>query len=357
MKVLLCGATAGSNFGDYLLAQMFQDCASEVVGIENVYWYNRFYSYSNFFKKHLNNDKNYRFSDIDMMVYISGGYFFGKDKKLKNYIARFFRYCLIGLQCIMFKKPYIIIGMEAGPSKSRIIKGIQAYLIKKAKYISVRNEESYDYVKKHIREDVVLTADTALALPKHFCKCKSLKMPEVSKRVLLHIDSEAAGNVRIIDKIVPVLNEFLKTNTEYVVALSPDQYSDIQKEALNQVAKKINTNNIEIYPYDDPFKLCMIIQNSDLVITTKLHVGIIAAKLEKSVVSFSSYTEKIKRFYAQIEESSRTLALDEFDTKVAYEMLCKFKCQGIRIDEYLIKQANNNILTTKKMIEDELNKH
>lgn len=148
MKVLLCGATAGSNFGDYLLAQMFQDCVSEVVGIENVYWYNRFYSYSNFFKNHLHNDKNYRFSDIDMMVYISGGYFFGNDKKLKNYVARFFRYCLVGLQCILFKKPYIIIGMEAGPSKSRIIKRIQSYLIKKSRYISVRNQESYEYVKK-----------------------------------------------------------------------------------------------------------------------------------------------------------------------------------------------------------------
>lgn len=181
-------------------------------------------------------------------------------------------------------------------------------------------------------------------------------MPAVLKRVLLHIDSEAPGNVRVISKIIPVLKKFLKTNTEYVVALSPDQYSRSQKEALDQVARSINTNNIEIYPYDDPFKLCMIIQNSDLVITTKLHVGIIAAKLGRSVVSFSSYTEKIKRFYSQIGENSRTISLDEFDEKVAYEMLCKFKSQGVHLNESIIKQAENNILTTKKLIEDELKK-
>lgn len=40
MKIMLNGATAGTNFGDFLFAKMFQDKTAERVGLENVYWFN-----------------------------------------------------------------------------------------------------------------------------------------------------------------------------------------------------------------------------------------------------------------------------------------------------------------------------
>ena len=38
MKVMLSGATAGTNFGDLLFAKMFQQHISEQIGEENVFW-------------------------------------------------------------------------------------------------------------------------------------------------------------------------------------------------------------------------------------------------------------------------------------------------------------------------------
>ena len=185
MKILLCGATAGSNFGDFLFAKLFQDCASEIVGKENVIWYSSFGAYSKFFENNLDNHNRYRFSQIDAMVYISGGYFFGKDISIKNYVARFLRYCLIGLKCILFKKPYIIIGMECGPSNSKLMKKIQSYIIKNARYISVRNQESYEYVRNNIRKDVELTFDTALCIPDSFDDNLSDSFSNKKKRILI----------------------------------------------------------------------------------------------------------------------------------------------------------------------------
>ena len=37
MKVLLSGATAGTNFGDFLFAKMFQEFVGAIVGKDNVF--------------------------------------------------------------------------------------------------------------------------------------------------------------------------------------------------------------------------------------------------------------------------------------------------------------------------------
>ena len=44
MKLMLNGATGGTNFGDYLFAEIFQNEVASLVGEENVYWYQSRYS-------------------------------------------------------------------------------------------------------------------------------------------------------------------------------------------------------------------------------------------------------------------------------------------------------------------------
>lgn len=39
MKILLNGATGGSNFGDFLFAKMFSERIIKKIGQENVFWY------------------------------------------------------------------------------------------------------------------------------------------------------------------------------------------------------------------------------------------------------------------------------------------------------------------------------
>ena len=53
MKIMLNGATAGTNFGDYLFAEYFQQKIADKVGFENVVWYDSRFSYSEFYKSHL----------------------------------------------------------------------------------------------------------------------------------------------------------------------------------------------------------------------------------------------------------------------------------------------------------------
>lgn len=348
MKILLCGATAGSNFGDLLLARLFQDCVSGIVGKENTCWFRSFRAFSPFFEEHLENHNRCRFSEIDLMVYISGGYFFGQDIRLKNYIARFFRYCFIGLKCILFRKPYVIIGVEAGPSKSRLMRALQAYIIKKARYVSVRNRESWEYVRNNIREDVVYTADTALCIPDSFEDAPA-SIPAKQRRLLFHIRNTSAGNRSLISKLVPAINMLLEKEP-FTVALSADQYSEKQKELLDEVAGKLTAADIEKYEYRDPLFLCELIKRSDVVVTTKLHVGIVGARYGCSVISFSGFTDKISRFYRQIGEPERSLSMDEFSLERGCAMLERFKDRPITLDPVFREMALQNLEELKKLI-------
>ncbi len=348
MKILLCGATAGSNFGDLLLAGLFQDCVSGIVGKDNTFWFRSFRSFSPFFEERLENHNRCRFSEIDLMVYISGGYFFGQDFRVKHYIARFFRYCYIGLKCILFGKPYVIVGVEAGPSGSRLMRALQAYIIKKARYVSLRNRESWEYVRNNIREDAAYTADTALCIPDSFGDAPA-GIPDKKRRLLFHIRNTPAGNRALIAKLVPAINMLLEKEP-FTVALSADQYSGEQKELLDEVAGHLRAADIEKYEYRDPLFLCRLIKRSDVVVTTKLHVGIVGARYGRSVISFSGFTDKIARFYRQIGEPERTLAMDDFSLERGCAMLERFKDRPIALDPALREMALGNLEELKRLI-------
>ena len=105
----------GSNFGDYLFAETFQNAIAEKIGKENVYFFKGYkgrFGVSSFYAKHLKNDKtDYKIKDVDALVYMSGGYFCGNDKTLKDYLVRYLCYFRVGLKCIKKKKPIAVIGL------------------------------------------------------------------------------------------------------------------------------------------------------------------------------------------------------------------------------------------------------
>lgn len=79
MKIILHGATNGSNFGDYLFADIFWRRLKEVNSEgENIFFEFLKYGISDFFKKNLEYKYEFKKKDIfdaDLLIYFSGGYF------------------------------------------------------------------------------------------------------------------------------------------------------------------------------------------------------------------------------------------------------------------------------------------
>src|SRR5690606_804405 len=80
-------------------------------------------------------------------------------------------------------------------------------------------------------------------------------------------------------------------------------------------------NRVHMAPYQDPWKLLALISQLRMVVTTKLHVGIVATAVGTLPLSFAQH-HKTQRFFRQIGASelytplnsvSRERVADQFD--------------------------------------------
>lgn len=346
MKVLLNGATAGTNFGDFLFARMFQDRLSKVVGTENVFWYKSRYALSEFYTRHLNYNNKYRLRDIDALIYMSGGYFHGDDRCLKDYIIRYLRYFHVGLRCILRRIPYAIFAVEVGVSPCRWLRFVEKIIIKQAKLVIVRNEESEKCIKEILRGgvNVITTSDSVFAMERSFFDDAPLdfEFKTDSKYLFLHINPRQEANCIIKTKIIPIINDFCNRHPEFSVIVGADQYNDNQKAVFDDIRMCLTAKKVEFCRYDNPLSLCKVLDNCHLVVTHKLHVGIVSAHLGKSVISFSGHSSKIERLYNQLGESKRTIPINILTHSKGLELLETYYNVPIVVHEDILKKAKLN---------------
>ena len=355
MKIMINGATSGTNFGDYLFAQMYQNHISKIVGKDNVCWFDNYFAYSEFYKSHLKNENSCRLKDVDALVYMPGGYFCGSINTLKNYLIVFWMYFKIGLKCIRRKKPIIILGMEVSHSKNFFIEKIQKKLMRKAKVVSVRNQQSYEVAKSYGVKNLYCLTDNVFAMEEDlYAHCEvsdEIKNIE-GKKLFLHINPLITQNVKIKEKIVPIINKFLDNHPEYTVILGADQYYEGAIETMQDVSKEINTSKVVFNFYDNPLALCKVLSVVDTIVTTKLHVGIVGAKFGKSVISFSGHTEKIERLYEQLGEGGRTTPLVDLKFEKGVEMLELYHDKPIKVSDEIIEKAKLNFVLLDNFLEE-----
>ena len=345
-KILLNGATRSTNFGDFLFAYIFQKEVSEIVGKENVYWYESPFALSTFFREHLNYTSHFKLKEIDSLVCISGGYFCGNDKNIKDYIYRYFSYWHICLKCILRKKPIAIIGLDVSEPKSSIMKQIEKKILKYASIITVRNKESIDQLHKYGIDSAEQTADTAHIISDYLDLSRriSINLPKEKKILFLHISSVQQTMIYL-----PAINDFLFDHGEYSVLIGTDQFHD-NYEYLNEIKNNLKCQSVEIYRYDNPLDLCYVLKEVDFVVTPKLHVGIVASTFGKSVVSFPGHAEKIQRYYKQLSESDRCIPIVDYNQKKYSYILEKYHSTPIVLNDSVITAARKNISYLKDFV-------
>src|SRR5690554_1996222 len=159
-KLLLCGATHGSNFGDSLFAYMFKSTIeSEYKDVKIL-----FTKVSNYSRDELGLKKA-TINDIiscDAMVYISGGYFGqSHNETFKQSIKRFITYYTYGLLASLRKVPIAVIGAGVGPLNRKFLKRVVIHIFNKSKVKLVRDDVSKYYIMKYGgKGDVLVTTDS-----------------------------------------------------------------------------------------------------------------------------------------------------------------------------------------------------
>ena len=226
------------------------------------------------------------------------------------------------------------------------MKKIQGYILRKVSLLVVRNEESLKNLNEYGVKNAICTVDSAHAIVNNLDLNK--KIEQTQKRLFIHIDPSCISKQ---EKLIGPINIFLSRHPEYEVYLGTDQKNKKEDELKNYL-NQIHCRYKKIIPYNYPTQLCTELNKMDFIITPKLHVGIVGVTLSKSVVSFSIHSEKIKRFYNQLNENHRTLSINNFNEKQALDILEEYHDKKIILDKNILQLSYKNFEFVKKFINE-----
>ena len=347
MKIILHGSIFTDNFGDVLFADLFYSRLKKN-GNEVFFFENKIFGISDFAREEIGYTGKCRLRDLlnaDALVMLSGGYL-GEDRfSFKNTLTRFIKYVIpVRILQILGKKTYFI-GVGGGPIHSSFLRRITVKALNKAKYISVRDQETYQYfIEYGVKNNMSITSDTAQSISMDYCKESHVFISsEHIKYVFLHFVNNESFDKNFSVKIVPALNRFLTDHKEYSVIVGTDVRVDEDTILNSKTYKAIVSPNKKIYLYCSVKQLCDVLSKVDFVITPKLHVGIVASTFGKSVLSFPIHREKTGRYYKQIGESDRSIKLFDVSENVAYSQIKKFYGTPIRLSDNITQLAKSNL--------------
>lgn len=342
-KIVLCGATQGSNFGDTIFAYMFYHYCVERFPTTKF----KFTKVSKYTQTYLNvpeADKKF-LREADGLIFMSGG-FFGEahHENLRGALQRYIKYFRYGKFFMHRKKPIAISGVGAGPLTPKLLRKLAVAIFNYATVASVRDEESKTFlVDSGVTKPVMVTSDSAQVIQDPVFQvhlktlAANLPLSTSKKNVLIHV-SEAIDFSLYQQKVLVPIAQTLPHNIRVII--TNDVFNTA--ELLKATAACFADFECVTYAYTDPFKFLALLANVDSIITPKLHVGILGATFKKPVISFPLHPEKTLRYYRQIGYPENSKSLFELDEYAVKRMINKLLWVPLVVDDTLLTLARSN---------------
>lgn len=350
--VYVLGSFMNDNFGDYLIYQETIDCIKENFGEEI-----RVISsdVSEFYDRYTNvNRMSHKqcLKKADYVVMTGGGYFGEGDRKKLLWNLFFVRYYgLKALDVAISKKPFIIVGVGAGPFKYFFSRWITKFVFERSVFSSVRDKESKEFLKEiGVQKKIEIHADWILGMdPQKYIEPEySLeKIGESDEYLVVHIISKRTDREHGVDLIASEINNFISSHNELKIVVTCDQTKADVYERTKELSSLFDSARTIYYEYKSPRELMTILNKARLVITDKLHVGIVSMTLGKNVVSVPLHS-KTPRLYKQLNRSQYCVLMNEVrigDVESRLEMA--YKELPCNIEQY----KEDSMLNRKIIIE------
>ena len=276
------------------------------------------------------------------LIFTGGGYFADGDTGTSHRVRRHLR-ALRNRQVYftVFKRaqrrgmPCAVLGLEVGPLANGMYRRAVREILAAAKMVVVRNEESRQHANQILGFDrgAQVHIDSALALDgaeldESFPRRSPAPGDTIEEadetRIGLHIhqlgaDVTEPDCVRLVQRIVshasaerPVRLFFIHDQQKN--GAHPSRSTQAQQAILNEFPETT------VVPYHSPRHTIDTIRAMDLLVTTKLHVGVVGRAMAVPVLSLGTHT-KIRRFYEAIGEpdscgSARSFATEGLPARI-----------------------------------------
>lgn len=356
MKIMIHGAVYRSNFGDCLYAQIYNDYLKTIPCVDGVYFLeNRWYGASAHLKGLSEIVTESSPDKMDALVYMPGGYF-GEGPSAYRRWKQHMRYFRLGKTFIKKGKKVLVSAIGGERVNSKWLLGKINYIFQNAALITTRNQRTAEFFQPYTPVKITPLFDVIL----HVGKMNLGDLPESvaaeldaieargQKKIFLHIHGKDAANREIEEKILPAVNRYVQETGAHVFVGT--DYVSGQDLTETSVYRNLKCSK-SVYHYSSPLELCAFLKRCDLIVTPKLHVGVVSATLGKSVISAALVPTKTKAFYEDIGCADRSVALTDATPEIVYQNIVKFADTPITIPTELVERAEQNLVMLKETIE------
>ncbi|ACK67831.1 conserved hypothetical protein [Rippkaea orientalis PCC 8801] len=330
--ISLHGAYFGDNFGDLLLLEIFKNWVTENNDCEVVL------PMTGVVQKLPKENLRKHFPHIAMglksfqewqsVVYFGGGYFGepdwarGQKFKLHWWNRRFIKTHILPAELSIWKDiPYGIFGVEVGPISNILLRTELKRILNRAKFLSVRNVESKQYIENDlgINRDIVVAPDAALTINKEDIPYQSIEdidqfLKPYRDNILLgiHAPGNFLGNTAQSQRMREGLITVLKSYSDVMPVVFSDNTLNrsVTCEELANLIKSTTGKECLSLPFQGIWETVALISRLSALLTTKLHVGIVAYALQVYCESFATH-QKTPKFYRVIDCSERCKMVNE----------------------------------------------
>lgn len=307
-KVLIHSGSAINNFGDTLLAKTFADWVQEV-GHQPV---------SDIISPDLQDEtgltKLAENDPFDMLVFCGGGYFGEPARNLKGRLfwgnRLIHRHIKLGEKALRNGVPIIVAGVGAGPITHPIAKLRLARIIRNAGAVTVRDEPSRDFLTSLApSKDIAVAADAALLNDSVVAHSKLPRPKNTKPRVLFNVVRQAVSEDRY-QWLLNGLQNVVDSGQVSAELIFDQSGAERSRKDVTELLDRLDTSNIDtVHEYRGIEDLLDRISTADLIVTTKLHVAIVASRIGIPTLSFAGHP-KTQRFFDQIDLGDRCLIFD-----------------------------------------------
>ena len=298
-RVGVAGHYWTQNFGDILLRDLMVSYLQQECAIPIVEKINRF-DYQNAGGKIGKIWYLLSFSfRCDFVVFAGGGYLESGSNGYRN-ISMLVSMLAQALILRFTFKQFAIAGVGVGPD----VTGIGGFLIRciceMATQITVRDDASKQLLKDlGVKNNIKSLSDAALVVADHF-ECSGVVKNRMALHLLLRNDEYAVME----DRLVELINAF----PDYIDLHIISDHGPIGQE--KHLAEKCE-RTLTIFECASPEEFMQFLSSCELVVTTKLHVGIVSYSLGVGVYNIYRHP-KCLRFYDQIGGLANCVSMLDF---------------------------------------------
>lgn len=355
-KVLLHGSYYGDNFGDTLFVILFTNWLKQY-GIKSENIVTPFAS--NRVRSLIDVSKDSGIKTLDrckVLVLMGGGYL---GEPLSNRFRWSLR-CLIRHMRLIIKAnikniPYAFIGVGVGPISSKLLRSLIVKVCNDSYFTVVRDIESKNYLIKYgVKEDkVVCSVDSILYLEHNNYEDFYSKNIKLSENIFKKENDTVYIGIHLpiynsygseLKNIINEINEYCSDLKKYKLVLFNDFYKEgYDYKIKDAILSRFDRQDILEVPYTNPNQMISLLNNLDILITSKLHCGIVANCLNKYVISIAEHS-KTERLYKQLKLSHRSIMAYEYVNGDLLSLLKEYDKVEINkvVDDSIRKKAKSN---------------